>query len=139
MEMKPDHPCSRSQAGYGFAPIVEARLGSVGSLRPRHLASRVIGPVAVDADHAPFDARNGADLTAVLHDRIVHCAPPPVGNQYASSAEAPRNRAVGPGPERHLAHTIKVGDPESGIPELAFLFTEARLDGRERPGDVTGR
>ena len=39
---------------------------------PRHLAGRVVGPVAVEPDHAPFDAPGRADHAGVLADGVVH-------------------------------------------------------------------
>jgi hypothetical protein len=38
---------------------------------PRHLALRIIGPVAVEADHAPFHAVTCPQHAGVLNDRIV--------------------------------------------------------------------
>ena len=40
-------------------------------LRPRHPAGRVIGPVAVEPDHAPFHAPADAEPARSLEDRIV--------------------------------------------------------------------
>src|SRR5215470_5566743 len=59
-------------------------------LRLRHLAVRTVSPVAVEPDHAPFDAGQDADHPSVLGDRVIDGAPDAVRNQRAGAAESPR-------------------------------------------------
>src|ERR1700694_5350792 len=37
----------------------------------RHLAGRVEGPIAIDPDHAPFDAPGRADQRGILTHRVI--------------------------------------------------------------------
>ncbi len=109
------------------------------SVRAAPPCTRVVGPVAVDADHAPLDAPGRADHAAVLDDGIAHRPPMAVGGQRAAAAEPARNGAVGPWPERDLADLVEVRDLQVGIPEPAFLGRKPLLNGAERPGVVAGR
>src|SRR5215216_4491714 len=95
-------------------PIVKPGRSGSG---PRYLARRVIGPVAVNADHTPFHAPGRADHGGVLDDRIVHLAPASVGDQRPSGAEPARNGAVRPRPGYHLTHAVELDDAQIGIPE----------------------
>src|SRR4051812_5544122 len=93
-----------------------------------HLASRVVGPIAVEADHAPFDPEARADEAAVLDDREVHLPPGAVRDERVGAAEPARNGARHPRPERDLAHVLKINDLEIGVPEPALLGAEGGSD-----------
>src|ERR1041385_6585800 len=114
-------------------------MNGTGTLGTGGLAVRVIGPIAIEPDHAPLHAPVGADHAAVLGDRIADGAPYAVGDQSAAGAEAARDRAVGPGPERHLLDLVDAFNPQVGVPEPAFLGGEAVLDRAEPPQVVAGR
>src|SRR5262245_48905874 len=100
---------------------------------PRGVARRVMGPIAVDADHAPVHAPACADHAGVLDDRVTHGPPLAVRDEGAAGAEAARDRTVGPRAERDLADLVEAFDPQRRVPEPAFLGREAVLDGAERP------
>src|SRR4051794_9618843 len=103
------------------------------------LAGGGVGPVAVEADHAPLHAPTGADHAAVLDDRVFHRAPLAVGDQGAAGAEPARDGAVSPGPERDLANLLDGLNAQVGIPEPVFLGPKAALDLIDRPAVVAGR
>src|SRR5215472_8671935 len=92
------------------------------SSRPRRPAGRVVGPVAVEPDHAPLDPPVGADHAGVLLDRIVDRVPAAVGDLDAAAAEAPRDALRRPGAERGLADILETDDGEIAGPEGAFLL-----------------
>src|ERR1044071_4718653 len=96
-------------------------MNGTGTLGTGGLAVGVIGPIAIEPDHAPLHAPVGADHAAILDDRVADGAPHAVGNQRAPAAEPARNGAVGPGPESHLLDLIEAVDPQVGVPEPAFL------------------
>src|SRR5262249_33001827 len=68
------------------APASASRTTRVVGLRLRHLAGGVVGPVAIDADHAPFNAPDRADRAAVLDDGIVHRPPAAIRDQGHAGA-----------------------------------------------------
>ena len=57
------------------------------TLRLRHLASRIVGPVAVEADDAPLDPPGRPDDAGVLTDRIMQRALAAVGDMDDAGAE----------------------------------------------------
>src|SRR3954469_12681042 len=96
-------------------------------------AGRVVGPVAVEPDHAPFDALAVAGEAAILDDREMHLAQLAVREHGFTGAIAARDVVGGPGPERGLVNGGEAGDLQRGIPERAFLLPELRGDRRQRP------
>src|SRR5882724_9728430 len=64
------------------------------------LAVRIIGPIAVEPGHAPFDALAGRGKTAVFDDRVMHGARLAVVDHDVGAAVAARNIVGCPGPER---------------------------------------
>src|SRR5215212_5948793 len=93
-------------------------------LRARRDAFRVVGPVAVDADHAPLHAPLPTDHAAVFDDRVADRPPVPVGDQRPAAAKAAGNGPVRPGPVGHFADAVEGRDLQVGIPEPAFLGGE---------------
>ena len=110
-----------------------------GSVRDRRLCRPGCRPSCGRRRPRTIHAPARADHAAVLDDRVADRAPHAVGDQRAAGAEAARDRAVGPGPERDLADLVEAFDPQGRVPEPAFLGREALLDGVERPGVVAGR
>src|SRR6185312_6833023 len=96
-------------------------------------AAGTVGPVAVEAGHAPFDALSEAGEPAILDDRIVHRTHLAVAQHHVAAAEAARDVVGLPGAERGLVDAPEAGDDKLRIPELAFLFLELRRDRGQRP------
>jgi len=97
------------------------------------LAARIIGPVAIEPGHAPFDALAEAGKAAVLDDGVVHGTHLAVAQHGVGGAIAARNVVGLPGPEGGFVDPAISRDRERRIPEGAFLFLELRSDGRQRP------
>src|SRR5450756_962665 len=114
----------------------QTRIGQDGFDRPalglRHLAGRVIGPVAVEADHAPFDAPGHADHAGILADPVIHPVLAPVTDRGHRRAEPARNGSLRPGPVGGFAHPLEVENLQVGVPELALLLGETCADLAER-------
>src|SRR5581483_12056859 len=91
-------------------------------LRPRHPAGGIIGPVAVEADHAPLDAPADAEPAAGLVDRIADLMARAVGDVRDAAAEPSRERLCGPRPPGHLANPLDPDDLEIRIPVHALLL-----------------
>src|SRR5687767_11314358 len=96
------------------------------------LAAGIIGPVAIEPGHAPFDALAEAGKAAVLDDRVVHLAHLAVVQHDVGAAIAARNVVGLPGPERGFVDPAIAGDLQRRIPEAAFLLPELGGDGAER-------
>ena len=79
---------SRSIAGL---LVLGAGLGGGFALGAGHLAGRVVGPIPIGADDAPFDPPAGPDHSGVLADRIMHGAAVTIGGQRDRTAEPPRD------------------------------------------------
>src|SRR5262245_49461296 len=90
----------------------------------RHQAARVIGPVAVEADHTPFDPPGHPEPTTGLADRIMERPLAPVRDERNAIAEPARDRLRGPGAECRLANALDAENLEVGLPVLAFLVGE---------------
>src|ERR1700761_5545305 len=86
--------------------------------RPRAPAVRLIGPFAVEADHAELNADTDADHAAVLGDRVVHRAPHAIGDHGGRLAEPARDCARRPWLPGHFLDPLEAGDLQVGIPEL---------------------
>src|SRR5262249_43219132 len=84
------------------------RLCTWEQLRPRHLAGRVVGPVAVEPDDAPLDAPGGADHAAILGDGVMNDVPAAVRDFDDAAAEPAWNGLRGPGAERGLADLLEI-------------------------------
>src|SRR2546430_1656914 len=82
----------------------------------RHLAGRVVGPVAIEPDHAPFDAPLGADHAGVLGNRIMDGVLAAVRDLDHAAAETARDGVGGPGAERGLANLLETDDLEVDVP-----------------------
>src|ERR1700716_1829599 len=91
---------------------------------PGGLAARIIGPVAVEPGHAPFDALAEAGKAAILDDRVMHDVELAVAQHDVGAAIAARNIVGLPGPECGLVDLAIGGDLQRGIPVGAFLFLE---------------
>src|SRR3954469_562587 len=63
------------------------------------LAARIIGPVAIEPGHAPFDALAEAGKAAVLDDGVVHLAQLAVAGHDVGAAITARNIVGLPGAE----------------------------------------
>src|SRR5580704_3636548 len=105
---------------------------ALGSLRSRHLAARVIGPIAIKADHTPFDAPGHADHAGVLADPVVHRVLFAIVDQGYCLAEPARDGASGPGLGDDFVYPLEIKDSQVRVPELAFLLRKARGDLVER-------
>src|SRR6266852_737369 len=101
-------------------PLLPIYVGGQG-LRPCRPAIRVISPVAVETDHAPFDAVAGADHAAVLDDRIVDLMPLAVGHQDGGGAVASWDRTRAPRLPCDLLDSFESHYCEGRIPEPALL------------------
>src|SRR6185312_9292153 len=99
---------------------------------PGHLAGGVIGPIAVETGHAPFDAPGSADHAGILADRVVHLVLAAVADIGRCGAEPARNCVRRPRAERDLAHALEPDDLQVRVPVLAFLLGKAPTDGVER-------
>src|SRR6476620_9122845 len=120
MEMKQKADAARADAPAPESRLSEDLSNSLGSnetrLRLRHLAGRVVRPVAIEADHAPLDTPAGADHPGVLGDRVVDGMLAAVGDLDDPATEAARNAVGRPGAERGLADPFEIDDPEIGDP-----------------------
>src|SRR5262245_20575612 len=89
-----------------------------------HAAARVVGPVAVEADDAKFDAKGGADHAEVLADPVIDGAGALVGHHGDAAAVAARDgiRRPAPGPKGGFAHAVDFHDEQGGLPEGALLL-----------------
>src|SRR5262249_48012653 len=112
------------------APVSGRRCGK--NSRGGCLAGRVVGPIAVEPDHAPLDALAEAGKAAVLDDGIVQCVDGFVIELHAAGAIASRDIVGLPGPEGDLVDIAVARNPQLGIPEVAFFFLELRGDHAER-------
>src|SRR5262245_52265743 len=92
------------------------RLCTSERLRPRHLAGRVVGPVAVEPDDAPLDAPAGTDHAAILGDGIMDDVPAAVRDLDDAAAETAWNGLCGPRAERGLADLLEIEDAQIGGP-----------------------
>src|SRR5262249_27239617 len=88
-----------------------------GGLRQGPRARRAIGPVAIEAGHAPFEAPAGADRARILDDRVMDGVLAPVRDFDNAAAEAARHRIGGPGPERGFPDLLEGDDPQVAAPE----------------------
>src|ERR1700730_3791281 len=124
----------KSRTGAKQAPIAGSgivRFGKNGPAKsgPGGLAAGIIGPVAIEPGHAPFDALAEAGKTAILDDRIMHDVGLAVAQHNVGAAIAARNVVGLPGPERGLMDRAIGGDLQGRIPEGAFLLVELAGDG----------
>src|ERR1700675_5023446 len=95
------------------APVGQIDDGKAGpESGPGGPAAGIIGPVAVEPGHAPFDALTVTGKTAVLDDRIMHGAHLAVADHDLGAAIAARNVVGLPGPERGFADLAVSGDPQ---------------------------
>src|SRR5262245_41591359 len=85
-------------------------------LRPRHLAGRVVRPVAVEPDDAPLDAPARADHPGVLGDGIVDDVPAAVRDFDDAAAETAWNGLRRPRAKGGLAHLLEIEDAQIGRP-----------------------
>src|SRR5512139_1270183 len=81
-----------------------------GASRPRHPAGGIVGPVAVEPDHAKFDARPNTCKAAILDDGKVHRAHLAVADRRLRSAEAAGDISRFPRPECNLANVCESGN-----------------------------
>src|SRR5205085_5528321 len=77
---------------------------------PRGLAGGIIGPVAVEADDAEFDAVAKTGEAAILDDGIIHRPRLAIADHRSGRAVAPRDVVRLPGPERDLMYPVVAGD-----------------------------
>src|SRR4051794_36797956 len=99
----------------------------------RRLAGWIVGPVAVEPDHAELDAVAEAREAAILDDGIIHRARFAVADQRGRRAIAPRDVVGLPGPEGELVHPVVAGDLQRRVPERALLVGKARGDLAQGP------
>ena len=99
---------------------------------PGGLAARVVGPVAIEPGHAPFDALAEAGKAAVLDDRVMHGVQRAVVQEHVGAAITARNVIGLPGPERGFMDLAIGRDLQGRIPELAFFFAELGADCPQR-------
>src|SRR5438105_2602933 len=99
-------------------------------LRPGHAAGRVVGPVAVEADHAPFHPPADAEPAGGFQDRIVDRMARAVRDARDTIAEPARDRLGGaaPWPECRFPDAVDAEDFQVGSPELGFLVAELGVD-----------
>src|ERR1700757_1424653 len=112
---------------------------SVVRRRHGHLAGRRIGPVTVEAFHAPFYAPALADDAEVFADRIMDRMLEAVGDESKRAAETARYRMRRPRPERGLPHFFESDDQELRIPVAVFLLMKSEGDLVERRRVIAGR
>src|SRR5262249_33922913 len=95
-----------------------------------HAAARVVGPVAVEADHAPFHAPARPDPAGILADPVVDRAGARVGDEGDAAAIAAGNgiRRPAPGPVGRLADAVDLHDVQGRLPEGALLLGEPGHD-----------
>ena len=96
------------------------------------LAARIVGPVAIEPGHAPFDALAEAGKAAVLDDRVMHGVQRAVVQEHVGAAITARNVIGLPGPERGFMDLAIGRDLQGRIPELAFFFAELGADCPQR-------
>src|SRR5205807_10394654 len=97
-------------------------------LRPRHFASRIEGPIAIEPDDTPFHAPGHPDPTGIFADRVVDGMLEPVIDQRHGGAETPGNRVRRTGPVGALMDFSKANDAKFRVPENTLLFGKARAD-----------
>src|SRR5690348_3416470 len=102
-------------------------------LGSRRLAGGIEGPVAVEADHTPFDAMAVAGEATILDDRVMQGVEFAIVELHGAAAIAARDIVGLPRPERDLMDVAIGHDSQLRIPEGALLFLELRGDGAERP------
>src|SRR5438105_4251351 len=95
---------------------------------PGSLATRIVGPVAIEPGHAPFHALAEAGKAAVLDDRVMHGVQRAVVQEHVGAAIAARNVVGLPRPECGFMDLAIGRDLQSRIPELAFFFPELVAD-----------
>src|SRR3954451_24527330 len=89
---------------------------------PRHLTSRRIGPIAVEAEHAVVDAPGHADEAEAFPDRVIDPALHAVRQNGRSGAEPTRNVVQTVGTPRDRADFFVARDGQGRLPELRFFF-----------------
>src|SRR5438094_4062624 len=109
------------------------------ALWPRHPTRRIVGPVAVEPDHAPFDPVGRADYAGVLTDRVIDRVLEPIGDKSDGAAEPARYRVRWSGPVGDLAHLVERHDRKLGVPEATFLLGETCADLGQCIVGITGR
>src|SRR5262245_38898863 len=95
-----------------------------------HAAARVVGPVAVEADHAPFHAPACTDKAGILADPVVDRTGARVGNEGEATAKAAGN-GIGrpaPGPVGRLTDAVDLHDEQGRLPEGALPLGEPGHD-----------
>src|SRR5262245_47592770 len=80
------------------------------SLRTRHPAGGIEGPVAIEPNDAKFDARADAGKAAVLNDGEVHDAHLAVADRGLRGAEAAGDSSRLPGAKCDFANICEPGD-----------------------------
>src|SRR5882757_8588223 len=111
-----------------YEPAIRDRGPRDSGLLPCRPAARIIGPVAVEPDHTPFDALAKSGKAAILDDGIMHGPGLAVVQHDIGSAVAAGNIVRTPGPERGFVDAGIAGDLQRGIPEGALLLLELRGD-----------
>src|ERR1700692_3355293 len=82
------------------APVGQIDDGKAGpESGPGGPAAGIIGPIAVEPGHAPFDALAVAGKTAILDDRVMYRVHFAVAEHHVGAAIAARNVVGLPGPE----------------------------------------
>src|SRR5256885_15426322 len=97
----------------------------------RHAAPRIVGPVPIEAHHAPLHAPTDPDPPGVLTDPVVDGAGTGVRHQRRAAAVAARDGvrcASRPRPEGGLVNAVESDDLQAGLPELALLLGEPHRD-----------
>src|SRR4030088_128969 len=105
---------------------------------PRHLAGRIVGPVAVEADHAPLDTPIGTDHAGVLGDGVVDGVLAAVGDFDDAAAESTWDGLCGPRTKCRFADLREIDDSEVAVPVPALLAIEALGDLFQRVRVVAG-
>src|SRR6516162_3989513 len=80
--------------------------------RPRHFAGWIVGPIAIEAFHAPFDAPAFADYAEVFADRIMHGVLEAVGHEGKRAAVPARDGMRRPRPKCGLANLLESDDDQ---------------------------
>src|SRR5262245_17533494 len=94
----------------------------------RHLACRIIRPVAVETDNAPFDAPGHADHAGVLTDGVIHRMTTHITNSSDNYEVAAQYRFRSPWEVCDFPHAVEADDLQVGIPEPTLLLGKAGLD-----------
>jgi|SRR5215471_19957441 len=97
-------------------------------LRARHLARRIVRPVAVETDDAPLDTPRHPDHAGVLTDRVIHRVVSPVAYSSDSCTVTARYRLRGPRAVCDFPYSVEADDLQLGIPEPTLLLGEAGSD-----------